>query len=296
MHEPSLVSIIIPTHGRNQYLKEAIKSVKNQTYRNIELIVIDDASLAPEIIEDSLSGLSEIQVKHIRSEHTMGGARARNIGISLAEGKFIAFLDSDDIWHPQKLSFQLQFQHYGDVIGCANEIFFNENTLINFHQPVNSQPTLISINDITNELFGSTGHRLHMQTSTLLIASSLAKSVMFDEGLARHQDYQFLFDLSVRSQKFYYVAERLCYYRKAKNPLTKTTKWKIEYSSYFLEKYHSFFNREQLENFFVSQLFVPSIKTGSLYEWVLLAKKYKVFRCFLIYKITAFVAWRSINR
>ena len=86
MEERPLISIIIPTHGKNQYLKSAIQSVKAQTYRNIELIIIDDASAAPEIVEDCIGGLSEIRVKHIRFDHTQGGAKARNVGISLAEG------------------------------------------------------------------------------------------------------------------------------------------------------------------------------------------------------------------
>ncbi|OGI07828.1 MAG: hypothetical protein A2X41_11920 [Candidatus Margulisbacteria bacterium GWE2_39_32] len=99
------VSIIIPTYNRSQRLSEAIDSVIAQTYTNIEIIVIDDGSTdeTEEIINSKKASFPILYTK----QKNKGVSAARNYGISLASGDYICFLDSDDIWYPQKVQVQL---------------------------------------------------------------------------------------------------------------------------------------------------------------------------------------------
>lgn len=100
MNNEIIVSVIIPTYNRCKYVQEAIDSVLAQTYKNFELIVIDDGSNdgTGEVIKSKYDG----KLTYIWQENQERSS-ARNLGISLSSGKYLAFLDSDDKWHPEKL-------------------------------------------------------------------------------------------------------------------------------------------------------------------------------------------------
>lgn len=98
------VSIVIPTYNRAHFLNEAIESVRSQTVTDWELIVIDDGSI--DSTSESLASLMDPRIKVIRQDN-MGVAAARNRGAREARASLIAFLDSDDLWLPQKLKIQL---------------------------------------------------------------------------------------------------------------------------------------------------------------------------------------------
>jgi len=99
-----LVSVIIPLYNSEQYIAETIESVLNQTYKNVEIIVIDDGSL-----DKSLEVVYKYKSKGIKiySEPNRGASAARNMGIQYASGNFIQFLDADDILHPDKIKNQV---------------------------------------------------------------------------------------------------------------------------------------------------------------------------------------------
>ncbi len=123
------VSVIIPTYNRRQFLKEAIDSVLNQTFKDVELIVVDDGST------DGTEELVSAYGKKIRYIWQMnkGPAAARNKGTEIASGEYIAFLDSDDLWLPRKLEKQIDFFNlnpeakicYTDEIWIKNGIRVN---------------------------------------------------------------------------------------------------------------------------------------------------------------------------
>lgn len=104
-----LVSVVIPTFNRLKYLKEAMASVFAQTYPHWELIVIDDGST--DYTFGYLSTISDSRVRIFRATHSGNPAHARNTGIACAHGEYVAFLDSDDLWEPDKLRVQLQYLH-----------------------------------------------------------------------------------------------------------------------------------------------------------------------------------------
>lgn len=107
------ISIIIPIHNASRYLAEAINSVKAQTYRNWELILVDDHST-----DDSAKIARKFaRSKKIRlieqSSGLSGAAQARNAGIKAATGRYLCFLDADDLWEPEKLAKQIAFMQKG---------------------------------------------------------------------------------------------------------------------------------------------------------------------------------------
>lgn len=101
----ALVSIVIPTYNRATFLREAIESVRVQTFRQWELIVVDDGSTddTPTIV----SRIADRRIRLVTISHTGSPAKARNAGIAEARADFVAFLDSDDRWLPEKLQQQL---------------------------------------------------------------------------------------------------------------------------------------------------------------------------------------------
>jgi glycosyltransferase involved in cell wall biosynthesis len=104
MNKAPLVSIILPTFNRANYLERSIKSILNQTYTNFELIIIDDGST--DNTDEILNGFNEDRIQIIERSHN-GASYARNFGISIAKGNYIAFQDSDDEWMPNKLDKQI---------------------------------------------------------------------------------------------------------------------------------------------------------------------------------------------
>lgn len=102
-----LISIITPTYNCAQFIGETIKSVINQTYTNWEMIIVDDAS--NDNTEEVVKSIKDERVKYIRLKENSGAATARNIAMENASGKFMAFLDSDDIWIKDKLEKQVKF-------------------------------------------------------------------------------------------------------------------------------------------------------------------------------------------
>lgn len=103
-----LVSIVMPSYNTGKYIKESIESVLAQTYDNWELIIVDDCSTdnSDEIIK---LFLYDSRIRYFKNEVNSGAAVSRNKALREAKGKWIAFLDSDDLWHPKKLEKQIAF-------------------------------------------------------------------------------------------------------------------------------------------------------------------------------------------
>ena len=107
MGKKCLVSIVTPAHNAGKFVADAVNSVLKQTYKNWEMIVVDDASEDDTL--EVLKQFSSKQIKVIELKKNSGAAVARNTGIEAAKGRFICFLDADDIWLPDKLAKQVDF-------------------------------------------------------------------------------------------------------------------------------------------------------------------------------------------
>lgn len=105
----SIVSIITPVYNAEEFIVETIESVLKQTYKSFEYLLIDDCSTdsSPAIIKGYAE--KDNRIKYIKLQENSGAAVARNTGLENAKGRYIAFLDSDDVWYPEKLEKQLKF-------------------------------------------------------------------------------------------------------------------------------------------------------------------------------------------
>lgn len=126
-----LVSIITPSYNTGEYIKETITSVLNQTYSNWEMIIVDDCST--DNTDDAVASfLSDNRIRYLKNEKNSGAAISRNRAIREAKGKYIAFLDSDDLWKPDKLEKQVAFMkekgcyfsytQYGEIDENSNSL------------------------------------------------------------------------------------------------------------------------------------------------------------------------------
>jgi glycosyltransferase involved in cell wall biosynthesis len=133
-----LVSVILPTQNRLHFLRAAVASVLAQTERDFELLVVDDASTdgTKEWLQQ-LAG-SDSRIRVLRNERPAGGGGARNTGIEASRGTWVAFLDDDDEWLPDKLKRQLaELEKHTDAIACACsfEVHFPSGKTRPFHIP-----------------------------------------------------------------------------------------------------------------------------------------------------------------
>jgi len=110
----SKISIIIPTYNQAEYLQEAVDSVLNQTYKNIEIIIIDDGSTDNTL--KVVNSFNDNKIIFIQ-QRNKGASSARNTGIKEANGEYIAFLDSDDLWLKDKLRKQIDFMRENQKVG-----------------------------------------------------------------------------------------------------------------------------------------------------------------------------------
>jgi len=110
----TIASIITPSYNSSKYIIDTINSVKNQTFQEWEMIIVDDCSKdnSREIIQEEAN--KDNRIKLMKLKQNSGAAVARNTAIKNASGKYIAFLDSDDIWHPEKLEKQIKFMEEND--------------------------------------------------------------------------------------------------------------------------------------------------------------------------------------
>ena len=150
----SLVSIITPSYNSEKFIKQCIKSVIAQTYTNWEMLIIDDCSIdnSGEIIKSFAE--KNKKIKNIFLENNVGAAEARNTAIRQAKGQYIAFLDSDDVWEPQKLEKQIKFMEGNDIaFSFTSYTPISEDGTISFSEIV--APTKVSYSSyLKNTIIG----------------------------------------------------------------------------------------------------------------------------------------------
>ena len=247
-----LVSAIITTHDRQDLLVRAVKSVLSQTYKNLELIVVDDAS---DERADELLREFNLQYIYIPKEESKGGNHARNTGILAAKGEYIAFLDDDDYWLPTKIEEQMAVmeEKQCELVYCpkTSEIITNDNDIIYVHASPN--PAL------TGDMRRKILYNICTTTSCILVKKNALLEVgMFDVNLKYWQEYELTIRLAQRTS-FYYAWKDLVVYRvdtSDKNRLTnKFNEWQKSVR-YIYTKHRNLYQTLSLkEKFYVKRLF-----------------------------------------
>jgi glycosyltransferase involved in cell wall biosynthesis len=182
------VSVIVPTYNRGWIIKEALDSVFAQDFKDFELIVVDDGST--DNTKDILKSYPhEITVIH---QQNLGVSAARNQGIASASGKFIAFLDSDDLWLPGKLAAQVRFFNArpGALICQTEEMWIRKGVRVNPKER-HKKPS--------GKIFGPSLSLCLISPSAVMIKCRLFDEVgLFDEELPACEDYDLWLRVSCR--------------------------------------------------------------------------------------------------
>lgn len=129
MNDAGMVSIVTPTYNCGRFIAETIRSVQAQSYQNWEMLIIDDCSTddTREIVANL--ALADSRIKYHCLEKNSGAAVARNTALRMAQGRWIAFLDSDDVWEPRKLELQIDFMiRNGYSFSCTDRDVIDENS------------------------------------------------------------------------------------------------------------------------------------------------------------------------
>lgn len=193
MNEKPVVSVIIPTYNRSGLLLRAIASAQQQTVENIEILVMDDGST--DGTEQVVAQVKDSRLRYCLLPH-QGACVARNEGMALAKGRYIAFLDSDDVWLPEKLAIQQQqLEASGaDVVFCA---FERHDVTGVTRYPAEDTPA------------GQVDHRRLLggnlvSTQTLFGRADCMKQVRFDPRFPRMQDWEYAIRLAKQFRLVYF--------------------------------------------------------------------------------------------
>jgi glycosyltransferase involved in cell wall biosynthesis len=307
--QTSKVSAIIPTYNCSQYVCEAIESVLNQTYKDIEIIVVDDGSTdnTREVLEPYIESKSINYIFQVNK----GPGAARNTGIRIAKGEFIAFIDADDLWNKDKI--RLQISAIGDapdsivLTGIAR--FHTENRN---HQGlgITFPPEYKDKSDYVRTLVRLNNNSMANFATALVRRSHAVNVGLFDEKINTAEDW----DLWVRlacHYKFININQPLHLYRKYDRSLTrrfdlaKTLKNQI----YIIEKVSSanILPRNEINSAIISKylefgkIFLDRNKLSEVYKLItkIFLRKNGVFEkeCYrlLINAIKAFLIQKAKN-
>lgn len=214
-----MVSIIIPTYNRESYVLRAVESVLNQTYRDIEVVLIDDGST-----DNTAHKLKEVSTKDSRLKYffqeNKGVAAARNLGMQKASGEYISFLDSDDVLYPCKVEEQIRelTKQGADVCVCNYWIVKEKQRRIGLR------------GSIKNFLLHYLQNKMTPQTNSWLFKSALWKDnkILFREGCSWGEDMEFFVKLIFFMKKGAFVDKALFTYQQHVQGLSAESWTKLE--------------------------------------------------------------------
>lgn len=222
-----LVSIITPVYNSANFISEMIKSVQSQTYSNWELLFVDDCSIdnSVQIIEQYL--VKDPRIKLFKLLNNQGSGPARNKAISEAKGKYIAFLDSDDIWHPEKIEKHVAFMQVHDAAFSHTSYGFmdEDGNVIRETFHVSKEPVT---------------YRMALQRTEISCLTAMYDvekvGKMYMPDIRRKQDYALWLAILRRGFKSYPLDIELAWYRQRRGSAT-SNKFSLIHKHYiFLRK------------------------------------------------------------
>ena len=220
-----LVSIIIPYYKKKDYIKKTINSILKQTYKKFEIIIINDepGELSKNIL--SLLKKKDSRIKIINNKKNIGAGKSRNKGINIAKGKYIAFIDSDDLWKKNKLLKQIEFMRKKniEISHTSYEIIDDDLVIRGTRQAkVMNYKKLIKSCDIG--------------LSTVIIKKSLIKNLRFP-NLKTKEDYVLWLEIAKKGKTIHALNIKLTQWRKSKNSLSSSVVRKLT-DGYYVYRHH----------------------------------------------------------
>lgn len=232
----ALVSIIIPAYNVEAFIAETIKSVQAQTYQNWEMLITDDLShdQTRQVIKAFMK--TDKRIKLFCLDNNQGPAVARNNSIKNAKGQFIAFLDADDIWYPQKLDVQVKA-----MLKSKTEVSFSSYQHIdeygnNLNLTIQAMPSLSYTKLLKNNYIGN--------LTGMYDASKLGK--IYNPQLKKRQDWCLWLQALQKSKKpALGIQQVLAKYRIRKNSISSN---KLQLLKYNFQVYHQYLNYNLLKS------------------------------------------------
>lgn len=225
----SLVSVIIPTFNMASFLSQAIQSVLNQTFSDFELIVIDDGS--NDNTKSVVHSFNDVRIEYVYQENK-GLSGARNTGLRLASGKYIAFLDADDLFLPDKLAVQSKYLEEHLEVGVVVGGFQRIDSEGNLIKETYFKPGQVSMED----LLVANRFIIH---STMIRRSCIEEIGGFDESLKGAEEWDFHSRLAISGCRMERTADIVCAYRMSNNSLSSDIGMQTEYRLKVVEKIFS---------------------------------------------------------
>lgn len=210
------ISVIIPCHNSSDFIFETLTSVLNQTYQNIECIVIDDKSTDNSNIIISEFCKNYPYIFSLFSNPKKGACAARNFGFSISNGEYIQFLDSDDIISSAKIEKQVEaLMGSPGKLAVCNTWQFHTNTNESYNTDADFLFSTDNPEDLLIRLWGGNGSTNFIQTNAWLTPRKLIEeNGPWDESLQKDQDGEFFARISLNSKGIIYVPNIKNYYRK----------------------------------------------------------------------------------
>ena len=264
--EDFFVSVIIPTYNRAIDLDRCLKSLQSQTYKNFEVLVCDDGSTdnTAEIVEKYNSTLT---IQYIKDDNFGGPSRPRNNGIKKAKGNFIAFLDSDDWWYPNKLEVSLSYLEEYDLVYHDLDIYTNVEKSNNV-----AKGRILTGNIATDLIVNGNG----IVNSSLVIKKEIVDSVgkiTEDKNLIAVEDYDYWIRVARVTNRFKYVNQSLGGYWVGEN-ISYSVK-QIERAKCLLDKYMQDLSEEEQK----SAILLHHFNAARMYHY--LSMYTKASNCYL---------------
>ncbi len=208
-----LVSIIMPSYNTAKYIKNSVNSVLAQTYQNWELLIVEDCSTDNTM--EVLSAFDDKRIKVFVNEHNSGAALSRNFALRQAKGRWIAFLDSDDIWHPQKLEKQIAFMEQNGYAFTFTDYRIRLNG--EWLPYINTGPDVVNKRKMYNYCYFS--------TITVMYDVNVIGLIQI-ENLRKNNDYA-MWLKAIEKSKAYRLSECLSYYIKHSGSVSSGKKIKL---------------------------------------------------------------------
>ncbi|MDD3416498.1 MAG: glycosyltransferase family 2 protein [Lachnospiraceae bacterium] len=219
-----LVSIITPSFNTGKFIGETIGSVLNQSYKNWEMIIVDDCSTDDSI--EVVRSFRDERIKLIANQTNSGAALSRNLAIKEAKGKWIAFLDSDDLWDPNKLEKQVNFMKKNNYyFSYTNYIEIDENTRPNGKSITG--PKVITARTLNNFCYQGCLTVMYNRENIGLIQI---------KDLPKNNDYALWLKV-IEKADCYLLPESLASYRKRQGSISNHSYYKLIKHHYYLWKY-----------------------------------------------------------
>lgn len=206
MSQMPLVSVVMPTRNRPRLVCQTVQTALQQTYQNLEVIVVVDGP-DPETVAE-LAALNEPRLRVLALEENVGGSEARNTGVRAALGEWVALLDDDDVWAPEKIERQMLFAMSLDDKNAFVACRFHNEALSNV-----SPARLPREGEPISEYFywpnGVRGGEGFLQTSTLLVHRELIVGTPLVKGLKRGQELSWMLRACAYGKARYYVLDEV---------------------------------------------------------------------------------------